>query len=286
MEEILDRLEVMKRQETTTYQCTDYLQDCLENAESIDVWSRFKMIEWCFQVIDFIKFRREAVCIAMSYLDRFLSNGSPRARAAINSRKEYQLAAMTSLYLAVKLFEPKIIGIALLTELGRGSYTIDDFRQMENDMLHGLKWHLNGPTAFSFMEQFLELLTFKDPGMKDDHKAILENAMYQIELSAGNYGFVDRKPSEIGIASLINSSHLVPNHDTFMSSLQDITGTNLQSSSIQLISKSMQRLQYDETTTLSIRRITTPPTDFDQDRKRMVKSIRTDRMHSPTCVTK
>lgn len=285
--EILDRLKVMKEQEATTYQCTDYLQNHIGTPGAIDDWCRFKMVEWCFQVVDFIGFSRETVCIAMSYLDRFLSNGNPRAIAIIRSRKDYQLAAMTSLYIAIKLFEPKVIGMSLLTELSRGCYDMDDFRLMEDDMLAGLNWRLNGPTPTSFMENFLSLLALKEPEVKDDYSIIIDNATYQIELSVGDYDFVTRHPSEIAIASLINSFRLLPNNERLMTSIQEIAGTNLNSFSMQLTARSMHRLQHEETPTLRTRRSTASQTYPDKDKKRMANTIiRTERTYSPTCVTK
>ena len=93
------------------------------------------MVLWCYSVIDYVSFNRETVLIAISYLDRFISTRSERARLVVKDRREYQLAAMTSLYMAIKLFEPKKINMECLAELSRGSYTSSDLSGMEADML-------------------------------------------------------------------------------------------------------------------------------------------------------
>ena len=81
------------------------------------------MAEWCAQVIDFCKFSRETVGIGMSYLDRFIASGVRRSRTARTDRKEYQLAAMTTLMMAIKLNEPLEMETKLLSDLSRGCYT-------------------------------------------------------------------------------------------------------------------------------------------------------------------
>ena len=117
------------------------------------------MIEWYFQVIDYIEFSRETVVIASAYLDRFMSSGRPRARKVLQDRKEYQLATMTALYVAVKLHEPKLFDISLLTQLSRGSYIEQDFKQMEMNVLSSLSWRLNGPTYITVFEHCIVLVS-------------------------------------------------------------------------------------------------------------------------------
>jgi Cyclin, N-terminal domain len=80
--EIADRIKVMKRQEKSTYACTDYLKDnekrLRKSRKAVDEDCRIKMCEWCYQVVDFCKFRRETVSISMSYLDRYLGTKKGR----------------------------------------------------------------------------------------------------------------------------------------------------------------------------------------------------------------
>ncbi len=247
---IMDRLNVMKRQECSAfYRVDDYLlgkapnttntddhpHDDLTTSSSsssnnnsgsisyIDAWCRFKMVQWFFSVVDFLHFDRGTVCIAMSYLDRFLSSKeSARARRVAEDRKEYQLAAMTALYMAIKLFEPEVIDITQLAGLSRGCYECSDFSRMECDMLFALDWHLNSPTPMLFLVHYLALLpapttcTKKFNLIKSKRKEgdnneqtmsdwIFEDAKYQIELSTMHYKSITYLPSQIAAAALINS---------------------------------------------------------------------------------
>eukprot|EP00970_Alexandrium_tamarense_P016506 scaffold6677_cov62-Alexandrium_tamarense.AAC.4 len=59
---------------------------------------RVRICEWCYQVTDAYGIDRAVVSIALSYLDRFVS----LLRQEANDY-EYQLAAITCLYTAVKV---------------------------------------------------------------------------------------------------------------------------------------------------------------------------------------
>lgn len=65
--QIEDRVEVMLHQEEHEYKCFDYLaaNEAIRKkaAKPVDEDCRVKMCEWCYQVVDFCKFRRETVGI-------------------------------------------------------------------------------------------------------------------------------------------------------------------------------------------------------------------------------
>lgn len=215
--QVQERLSVMMEQEESNYSCSDYLSSH-EKRESgpIDHVCRLKMTQWCYNIIDYIQFRRETVGIAMSYLDRFLCTGCTRAEQVLNCRKQYQLASMTTLFMAIKINEPIMIDMNILTDLSKGLYTHDDFKQMEMDILFALNWRVNGPTAQAFMVHILALLKEQISTVSSatrlslDLQKILEPAIYQIELSVGEYGFVTQKPSVVATASILNSLEQFP----------------------------------------------------------------------------
>ena len=84
-------------------------------------------------------FHREVVAVALSYLDRYL------ATRAVN-RRIFQLAAMTALYLAIKLYEPGKLRLASLIELSRGYFLAEHIVIMEDSILQSLGWHVHPPT--------------------------------------------------------------------------------------------------------------------------------------------
>jgi len=213
--EVADCLRTMRIQEETTYRIKDYLADSAgirkRASKPVDADCRIKMCEWCYQVVDFCKFRRETVGIGMSYLDRYLSTSD--GRSALCNRKEYQLAAMTALYVAIKLHEPLEMETSLLADLSRGCYNEMEFVEMEQVILLSLKWRVNGPTALGFVQHYMTFLPSSvHPCVAE---AIFDYARYQIELATADQTFVNVRPSEVGLAALLNAlegmdSNLLP----------------------------------------------------------------------------
>lgn len=282
-EEIRDRLVVMRAQEDGTYACPDYLRlqqqlppqpqpnantdaEGSQKSSPIDKVCRDKMAQWCFTVIDYINFQRETVSIAMSYLDRFLASDCCRAKKVLLCRREYQLAAMTTLFMAIKINEPVMIDVALLTDLSKGLYTPSDFQSMETDILFGLNWHVNGPTPQAFLLHFLSLLQTSASHF-DDHSVapaidlhhIMQLATHQIELSTQEYQFMTQKPSVIATASILNSlngSNYKMASQSFTKSLLQLT-SSLGISIQQVLSAKELLLKCKTNSTMKLRLTTT-----------------------------
>jgi hypothetical protein len=203
--QVCEKLAILRLQEETTYKVKDYLADSAaarkRASKPVDADCRVKMCEWCYQVVDFCKFRRETVGIGMSYLDRYLCTS--KGRSALCNRKEYQLAAMTALYIAIKLHEPLEMETSLLADLSRGCYTEMEFVEMEQFMLQALKWRVNGPTALGFVQHFLTFL----PSQVHESvaEALFDYARFQTELAISDQAFVSLKPSEVGLAATLNA---------------------------------------------------------------------------------
>ncbi|KAL7459663.1 hypothetical protein ACHAWC_011405 [Mediolabrus comicus] len=215
-----ERIAVMQDQETTSYKSHDYIAcDTTSSPSScagphqephrgrVDRECREKMCQWCYQVTDFCKFRREAVAISMSYLDRFLSSSSPRAQKALYSKKEYQLASMTCLYLAVKLFEPMVIDASLLAAISQGCYAEKDIIDMEEDILHALKWRMNGPIVHDFISHIMVFLpkSAYSHAQHDVTTILSDFSRYQAEISVCDYDLSLMNNGDIALAALLNS---------------------------------------------------------------------------------
>jgi hypothetical protein len=204
-QEIPDRIAIMVLQEENEYLCFDYLivNEALTKkaAKPVDHDCRVKMCEWCYQVVDFCKFRRETVGIGMSYLDRYLC--SDKGKKALGDRKEYQLVAMTCLYIAIKLHEPLEMETSLLADLSRGCYTEMEFANMEGKILQALVWRVSGPTALGFIQHFLMFLP--ETIHQAVATAIFDYARYQTELAVADHACVKLRPSIVGMAALLNA---------------------------------------------------------------------------------
>jgi len=161
-----------------------------------EIW-REKICEWSYQVIDHFEFSREVVNIAIHYLDRYL------ATRTVN-KKIFQLAAMTCLFIAIKLFEPGRLSMLSMIELSRGYFTVEQMAAMEMSILKALSWHVHPPTAYCFAKHILYVLPYASVTM-DVRYDILEHARFLTELSVIDYYFVIHRPSAVALAALLNA---------------------------------------------------------------------------------
>jgi hypothetical protein len=199
-ESVLQTITAMCSQEETGYICDYYLYQ--HEPEHVDTDCRNKMAEWCYQIVGFLKFSRDTVSIAMSYLDRFML--TPEGASAHEDREIFQLAAITCLYTAIKIHEPNAMAPKSMSELSRGAYSPGQVEAMEAQLLSALEWRMNPPTALAFVLQFLELIPL-DLLSETMRKPAYDLATFQTELAAKDYDFVPVKASTIAFGSLMNS---------------------------------------------------------------------------------
>jgi Cyclin, N-terminal domain/Cyclin, C-terminal domain len=203
--DVAERISVMRMQEMTEYRVRDYLAETVQLRKRankpVDEDCRVRMCEWCYQVVDFCKFRRETVGIGMSYLDRYLC--TKQGLEALCNRKVYQLTAMTALYIAIKIHEPLEMETSLLADLSRGCYTEMEFVGMEQSILTALNFRVNGPTPLGFVQHIMALI----PSSVHSTVAtlIMDYARYQTELAVSEQSFVDIRPSVIALAAILNA---------------------------------------------------------------------------------
>jgi Cyclin, N-terminal domain/Cyclin, C-terminal domain len=212
--DIASTLEVMHLQEAS-YRCHDYLTcrpTSLKRPQAgitsppVDAECRFKMVEWCYQVVDFCKFSRETVAIAMSYLDRYMSTetGLP----ALYDRTVFQLAAMTCLYMAIKIHEPEAMEPRIVAQLSRGVYTEQQVTDVELEILDAIQWRMNPPTALSFINNFLALVP-ESTMSQSDRDTVYSAAKFQIELAVHEYSLVTVDESTLAFAAVMNALETV-----------------------------------------------------------------------------
>jgi hypothetical protein len=159
MVDFLERMDVMLKKELSAYKTVDYLAPGFQQKLSLacitgpdgtvfkssstssstsstsssssslinEVW-REKICEWSYQVIDHFDFSREVVGVAIHYLDRYLAT-------KVVNKKMFQLAAMTSLFLAIKLYEPGRLSMSSMIELSRGYFMVNQMAAMETSIL-------------------------------------------------------------------------------------------------------------------------------------------------------
>jgi hypothetical protein len=195
MVEAADTIAVMRRQEATIYCRNDYLAINAACAKVVDGTWRQRIVEWMFGVVDHCSLRRDSVAVAAYYLDLCVERG------VVVSRQEFQLAAMTALQLAIKLYESTVVKLDSMIKLGRGLFSEQDVVNMEAKMLSALKWHVHPPTPICFLRQFLRLVPHSvTPTAR---YVIAEVTRFIAEISVCLYKFVDCPSSVLAYAGML-----------------------------------------------------------------------------------
>lgn len=188
----------MQQQEATAYQRTDYLASFPTDLSNVvDGTWRQRIVEWMYGVVDHCNLRRDSVAVAAHYMDLCVERG------VVESRQHFQLAAMTALQLAIKLYDSTIVKLDSMIKLGRGLFTEQDVIDMEIKMLRALKWQVHPPTQICFLRQYMRLL----PGSVSPHAkyTLAELTRFIAEISVCLYKFVDSPPSVLAYAGMLVS---------------------------------------------------------------------------------
>ena len=195
-EDVQDILTVMRKQEMSHYRRCDYLSEEIPESERVvDGSWRQKIVEWSFSVVDHCSLRRDSVLVATYYLDICVMRG------VIKSREEFQLAAVTALQLAIKLYDSTMVKLDSMVKLGRGLFSENDVIAMEEKILRALDWHVHPPTPVCFLRQFLRFLP---PSVNQlTRYMIAEVTRFISEISVCLYRFVKYPPSIIAYAGML-----------------------------------------------------------------------------------
>ncbi|KAL3826236.1 hypothetical protein ACHAXA_006264 [Cyclostephanos tholiformis] len=155
--DILCRLDAMLVKEaTSSARCVNYFRSCVGGG--IDESCRLAMTTWLRQVQRQLDLSPDVVRIALSIFDRYLSSGRGGSDRALRNKSDFQLAAITAFYIAVKINEPVVLGIDMLLIVCRRAYTEDDFVSMEMDILSAINWSVSYHTAMDYARALLELI--------------------------------------------------------------------------------------------------------------------------------
>jgi Cyclin, N-terminal domain len=201
-ENTVEYLAVLIQQENNLYPpCDDYLSELPASPSSSndsdpvsESWRR-KLCEWCYEVVDHFKFDREAVSVALDYLDRSVSKWTKYSDVAI-PKKEFQLLAVTSLYMAIKIHGEtdcaegprRKLKIDAFYELSRKQFEVEVIEKTERHILAALNWNVNPPTALKFIATYLALCPkWQNAHHHASHSSVLggiyDVARYLTELS-------------------------------------------------------------------------------------------------------
>lgn len=263
-----EQVRCMVQQESQNYNCPHYLDEsnssryqsgtCIAYPNAI--WRR-KICEWSYKVVDHFGLDREIVNISLNYLDRYLGLSplavsrrdsilgrfhgtvSPQDQDSLLYSKRFQLCAISSLYLSIKLHGDHVegarssksckLGLAAFVDLSRGQFTAEQIQTMELKLLDTLQWRVNPPTSVKFATYFLHLLPIEYIAQTETLQSQInstrhhvnervvhvlhELSRYLCELSICVYSLsVVHKASVVAFASILTSISLIdPSHFSY-----------------------------------------------------------------------
>jgi hypothetical protein len=273
-----DQLQAMLTVEESRYEIpSDYLlkvgtRNTL-NGYATSTW-RGKLCEWMFEVADHFGFDREVVTVSAYIMDRMASLAFDAKKQNFATKREYQLHAVASLYLALKVhgkIDPESgeecikLPLSVFVELSRGFFTEEVIAAKETEILHALKWHINPPTCAQFLSRYLEHLPdwTMDADCEEDILAsrqviwlkVFDVAKYLTELSvfATDFAF-GHKASVVSYAALLCALEYVQHETPFPRGAQYQLIDNLSHVSsmfsphigdIQKLQKKLKQLAFD-----------------------------------------
>lgn len=217
---VVETIRVMRRQEDAAYLVTDYLSRIPSAATleaPVDASCRHLMAKWCVEIADFCSYGRETAAVAVNCLDRFMATAT--GREILLDRGQYQLAAMTALYSAVKIHEHEAMDPALISTLSRGVHQPAAVEAMERKMLSAIQWRVNPPTSMSFVRNMMDVVPGHLIG-PDERETVMELTNFQLDLAITDYKFSRAPASSLAFASLLNAVESVSSDSAFFASFE------------------------------------------------------------------
>jgi len=124
------------------------------------VHNRGRVLKWYYEVVAYYQYDRSIIPISMDFLDRFLLLNSTEKEI---STRTYKVAAMTCLYLAIKLHVGDVcsknkICLQEYASLGERDISPADISSMERCILDTLNWKVHPVSPMCFVRHFLKLI--------------------------------------------------------------------------------------------------------------------------------
>ncbi|KAL7510433.1 hypothetical protein ACHAXN_007338 [Cyclotella atomus] len=170
---------------------------------------RHKICDWFYELVDHYNFDREVVGIALHYFDRYIAKRSD----GFLVREKYQLAAMSALFLAIKIHGVSEDGssakIKALSRLCYGHFEGEQVLAAEKDILVALEWFIHPPSMHQVAMAFSQVhpLRYVSPS---NNSYVYEAARFQCELAVFLPDLLQKyKPSEIVFAAMLNATEKV-----------------------------------------------------------------------------
>jgi hypothetical protein len=195
------RLKRMLEGERQIRSCRDHVvlaNTAISNFQNF-TW-RERVTQWCYDVADHLNESRELVYVAMNMLDRYIAVTS--AEAFSSDKVAYELAAITSLFLAIRVSGSNTLEVPDLLQMSRAGVQVKDIVSTGTAMLEALSWEHKLITPTDFIKA---MLSTTHASMEHSKAvSILELSSYMVEISVCDQYFIGVPSSKVAFASMIN----------------------------------------------------------------------------------
>jgi hypothetical protein len=209
----IDHLQLMQAQaQEPCYRIgADYLSS---TSATITAEDRRALCSWSYEIIKSLSnINSEVACIGMSYLDRFMATSSPRAKAALTTRHEYQLATVACTVIAIKNRGGiKHLGSDFVSDIVcHGLYTSDEIDGMEMEVLQALSWRLNGPSPHELIDALVGLLPTSscEDGSEDNNESssilLSKYSKMQVDAAVLEYDLALQSSQALAYSAILTS---------------------------------------------------------------------------------
>ena len=210
-----------------------------EKEQGVSERCRRRTCEWMYDICDYFHLNRECVAIALFYVDRYFTLTSfPGGRCSEQvpvTRKQFQLVALTGLYIAIKTHgelrnqgnSPNVVqwsrgkfNIQICASISRHQFTPQAIERCEKLMLQTLDWRVNPVVPSGVVID--ALLNYLAPGgvngVRNPTGYVYDCSKYLAELSCSVPALIMvYKPSVIAYASImyaldVYGTKLFPSH--------------------------------------------------------------------------
>jgi len=196
-DDTLSCIQAMRGQEDEVSTCINYLQFSYNN--SVNVSSRTAMVTWCQQLQKKLKLSPETASFAISFFDRYLSSGKGKSRQALQDKYLFQLSAIVSFYISVKLYETTELTVDTLVKICKGCYAKPDIIETEEEILFALDYRLATPLPIHFVKEYIKMLP-----PEVDTNVILDECKERIGDTEMDMYYTFCKASVVGLSCLLN----------------------------------------------------------------------------------
>lgn len=154
---------------------------------------RNAVCDWLLEFQHAFGLSQNTVCVAVSYLDNYLSTKAVDA-------KFLQLVASCAIFIATKLHESDPINLNELIDITENGYTKEQFRAMEIEILTAVKWRVNPITPLDIAYSMISLCV--DDMSEDEEKDIIDYTLAFLDLSMCEHSFLVFAPSVQAVAAI------------------------------------------------------------------------------------